>query len=628
MHAFPAVGFIELLLLLLMGGGSGGLPLGLPPGEQDAALPRTVPDSCIVYVDWAARSAGRLDGAGMDGLVADPEVKAFVQQVDHALRTAFERNISNEQERAVALAGVDLAETLLQRPGCLFISFSADDLPPREDFPNFAPVFERLKVGLVLTTVDDSDAIQAALTTLFAAGRIELPETLDRFLLPLPVPGGGITLHRAGERFVLCYGQGTLDTILAGLAGERQGWLDDQRLTAAMQAVAVERPAQRGWIDVRNLLLIVDRLAGNRAMVAETVGPLGLNGVDHLASTTGVDPQTGQVVSRTHFPVGEHRDGLLALAAGRPLTAADFAHVPADADFLVAQSLNPPQILDAVRKIVQAANPELGEQFDAGLSQAEGVLELSVRDDVMAAFGDVWTLYDAPSNGGVLASAPVLCLEVRDHERASRCFLRLMELIEANLPGDQFPDPRRSHGAFLASHEFEVGGETHAIAFINIVGEDDVVVAPTFCLTESHLLFALQPQPLKAHLRFQAETAARKPLEFAADHPLRTRSLIHWSRVDTAAAMRYVVAASPYVGQMLASEVQGQRTEIDLFALPSARGLLPYLSESTGWIEVDPTGVTWGATNGVPIPGVGGGLSTLPLMWFGIRAQAAPVMIR
>ena len=616
-----AFGVVELLVMLLLGGSSlTGLPLGMPPGEWDDALPRTPPEGCVVYFDWASRSAGTPGAPGMEGFVADPEVQAFVRQVEHGIRVGIDSNAAREEDLAAAAAGVDLATTLVHRPGCLFVSFPTDDLPQREEFPNFALVFQHLKVGLVIQTGDDGDAIHDALAKVFTAGDIELPAELDRFVLPVPVPGGGITLHRAGDYMTLCYGQGTLDAILAGLDGNQQGILGDERITAALEHVSIDHPGQRTWVDLPAIITAIDRVAGSQAMVTETVGPLGLDAIQHIASTVGIDPATGQIATRLHVATDGRDTGLMALFAGHPLTPQDFAHIPADADFYVGKSLDHQKIFEAVREIVFAANPDLGEEFDAGVVEFENEFGFSFKDDLFAGFGDVWTLYDSPSGGGVVLSAPVLALEVRDYDTAGTTFLKFIEILEANMEGHR-SSGRRLWGVFLASHEFEVGETSHAIAFVNIVGDDDIPFAPSFCLTKTHLLFALHPQELKAHLRFlHAGDDDVDHLTFADDHPLNTRRLMYFNRIDTEAALRYLTAISPYVGQAIATNLQSERVEIDLFALPSARGVLPYLSESSMWIEVGEAGITCGGANGVPIPGIGGGMTLMPAMLFSVRA--------
>ena len=50
-----------ILVLALMFGTSSwsALPLGMPPGERDAALMRTPADGCLVYLEWASRSSGK-----------------------------------------------------------------------------------------------------------------------------------------------------------------------------------------------------------------------------------------------------------------------------------------------------------------------------------------------------------------------------------------------------------------------------------------------------------------------------------------------------------------------------------------------------------------------------------------
>ena len=68
------ISFLELMILSSSGW------MGMPPGERDANFLRAVPEDVALYVEWAARSAGTPGAAGIDGLAADPEVRARIEE--------------------------------------------------------------------------------------------------------------------------------------------------------------------------------------------------------------------------------------------------------------------------------------------------------------------------------------------------------------------------------------------------------------------------------------------------------------------------------------------------------------------------------------------------------------------
>ena len=99
-ESMMAMGFSELIIVLLAGGVTGGTSfLGYPPGERDAALVRTAPADSLVYLEWATRSPGQPGADGIDGLAADPEIRLFLEQVEKAILVGIERSTEGEDRR-------------------------------------------------------------------------------------------------------------------------------------------------------------------------------------------------------------------------------------------------------------------------------------------------------------------------------------------------------------------------------------------------------------------------------------------------------------------------------------------------------------------------------------------------
>ncbi|HUG91476.1 MAG TPA: hypothetical protein VML55_11610 [Planctomycetaceae bacterium] len=623
------LGFTELLVIVMGGGLFSSGAFGLPPGERVAALVRCPPADAILYVEWAARAGGREGAPGIDGLAADPEVRSFLTAVEKAILAAVERESQGAGREAQVLGRhiPPLGKRLLNRSGCLYVSFDEQAQPleaPDEGLPGYAlQLLSGARATLVVNGGDAADEIARHAEALVAL----LPERvrtrgLDHQPLPLPMPGATLVLHRHEDHFILGFGEGAIDAAVAGLSGKSQGLAANERFQAATKRLAIDRLASVSWFDVKALLEKAQVVLGPQGeLVPMMARTLGLDTLDSVASVTGVED--GLVVTRSFVHTGGGTKGLLAFAAGRGLKPADFAHVPRDADLVSGLSLNPQQILAAVRQIVSEAHPPSGDRLEQLLMQLEAELGVSFEDDVFPAFGDVWTVYDSPDAGGVLFTSAVATLEVREPARARQVFDQLMTILDRALPGE-FGDQFRRRGVFLEHKEF-MG---HEVYYINTVG-DEVPFAPAFCVTDTHLLIAPHPQAVKAHLRFVGSRGASfseratPPAEPAGD-------VLCYSYVDAPRAVQLFYATAPYWGQLVFSELQRDGASIDIFALPSARAILPYVSESSSRTVRQQDGILMESRRGLPLPGGAGVLLNMPLLFLavpvGARVEAVPAI--
>src|SRR5262249_55416419 len=104
-------------------------------------------------------------------------------------------------------------------------------------------------------------------------------------------------------------------------------------------------------------------------------------------------------------------------------------------------------------------------------------------------------------------------------------------------------------------------------------------ISPAFCLTKTHLLFALHPQALKSQLRFLASKEPR----FDAAAKLKVANggeLLGAVYIDTPRIGRVIYPLTPFLAKSTLNEWRDQGTTLDLGAIPSARAVLPYLRET------------------------------------------------
>ncbi len=614
------MGAIEGLMLLLVAGGGGGGILGMPPGERDTTLMQCPPKQVILYSEWAGRGKGKPGAPGVEGFAADPEVLSFIAAFKKGIHDSINRNeFRNKEDQIISENITPLVFLALNRSGCFYLDADAKTIlnimanPP--ELPRFTPPFVGFLPGvratLILNGGDQAEEMAKHITALCnLMPESEQTENLQHQKFPIPLENASLTLHRHKNYFILGWGKGTVDEALKGLKGESQGLKDDPRFLAGMEKVALERTGSVVWFDLKSLVdKAVKGLGPQGLIVAAMVKQLGLDSVESLALCTGI--VEGQVHTRGFLKTGGKTEGVLALAAGRPLTPKDFQHVPGDADLALGFTLDFPRVLKTARTIIAQAGDQPKEGFDRFLAQLEMELGgLSLENEFFKAFGNAWVLYDSPANGGILATAPVLSVDVTDHDKAKIVLEKLMNVLKNDVLRGERQTGRFRRGEFLEKKTFL----DHDIYYVNIVGNESPF-SVSFLLTETHLLAATNPQHLKGHLRFLKAKEENFSAKFQEKFP-HSGEMFAACYTDPQLFTRYFVAVSPIMSSLMFGEIQREMRGFDMFDFPSARAFLPYLGEGFLIKERTEDGILFNSRSGVPVPGASAMVMTIPMMGF------------
>jgi len=441
---------------------------------------------------------------------------------------------------------------------------------------------------MIISGGDQAPEIAASLKRILAPMAsdfgLSVDEKFDHFRLPLPPKAPPVVLHRHGDYFILALGQETLAAVTAALDGKSNGLAKSERFQKGLERVLMPRTGSVAWFDIQRMQQMTELLpAPQLAIVQQVLKLSGLESLDHVASANGL--ADGLVRSRTFIANGGRSDGIWTLAAGRPIQAEDLKSVPVDADLVVAFSLNLGKLLAEAKRIAGIVNPRFVQQIEGVLAEVNEDIGLNVEEDLLPAFGDVWVLYDAPSTGGLVVTGAVLSLEVRDAEKARQAYDKLIELARSSLPPDR-SNTYHIRKIELAERKFQ----RYTVHYVNTIGDDDVPVAPAFCLTDTHLLATLHPQAMKAHLR-----TVNKKTSFASklgdQMPWPEGDVLCASFVDLPRWARLLYSAVPFIGQIAASELQSEGIAIDGFSIPSARAVIPYLQPQTSTVTRTAEGI-------------------------------------
>lgn len=565
------LGWIEVLLVLLGGGGL----LGMPPGQRDASLLKAAPQQSLVFVEWASRGAGKPGAPGVDGFAADPEIRLLLSAIDAALQQPPSAGEDEFDQSGQPREAIRLARLMTAYPGCFFLT--ADAPVARNGLLNVPTPTEILARLHACVIVNAGAEIPLILEGLKQVTHEEIPTNPQMYNLPAP-NGARVTIHQEGDRLLVGLGTDTVERALAGIRGEVPGIDSNPRFQAGWKRVATDRAGSIGWVDVRGSTAVAITSMGPAGLLVQTVlRGAGADALDYMISGTGV--VEGNVVQRTFLATNGRTDGVLLMAGGPALRMEQLSHIPADSDLVLAASLDLGQLVGGLRDLVAKTNPLSLRVFDEATKELEKELGLSLGQDVFPALGNAWTAFSSPSEGGQIGSSLIVAVEVRDQVKAQAVYERLLQLLEQSLTTEANPEFAVA-STEIKRQEFQ----GHTITYLNRseIGFGMTPAAiPSLCLTPTHLLFAVHPQALKAHLR-QREvkrpgfgTVNRAKLSLAAEE------LLIAGYFDGAKCTQTLGGLFPFLGLSLREMAQNSGWEFDPFIIPSAAALVPYAGDVT-----------------------------------------------
>lgn len=550
MVQLPLVGPVELLLLVLFGNGIG-IPLGVPPRDPDPLLAQIAPEECLYYGTWAGMAEPRADSTNStERLLAEPEIRLFARELESVLRRVALTGASQWGPGGAQLGQQipSLARALLVHPTAIFVE---------QVTPSTSAI--DVRGALVVALGDEAASVRSALTALLRRipedqlerREIEsVPCVRVRFDDSAPV----LTYGFLDDYLIVAVGEGSFQGVVERAKTPPPSWLQE-----SLQSLPVPRLSTLAYI---NLTLI-------RNMAMAQAGPqlpaildtLALSSITHVVNVTGMD-ETG-LVSRTKvFGVTQDR-GLLSLLVAPPLEAADLADIPRDASVAGVKRVNVARIFNGLIDLARELDPRLADRVEGSLIQLERRLGIELRA-LAGALGDVWTVHAEPAGGGLISGWTVT-VNVRDRQQLEFAHQKLLQFAVARLTNRQ--------GAPLIRSFVHHGTTVYTLT----IPEESVPFAPSWCITDSHLVFTLLPQALKAYL-------SRPPVtDSLADHPDVAALLTAQpgpsaiSFQDTRAHVELVYPWLQYVAQVLAKQLERQGVMVDASALPSLTAIAPHM---------------------------------------------------
>jgi hypothetical protein len=528
MDAAPALGPLWELLVALL---SLGLP-GLPPGERDPQLWHIVPADAVLALEWSARGTAVAGEPGIAGLLADPEIQQALQAVHRQAAPAAPPSAIYD------ISAVHVADMLLQRPGVLYLAIA----PPGSG----RPLLQRLRIVLLLHAGSDSADVLQKLQPLLPAWMLR--DTRANPSLSALVTGL-VQFRREGAYLVWGFNAGAADETVQRIINPVGGLSAVPEFADRLKSTNVERPCSVLWLNPGGLLPAVREAipAGWQARL-----PAGLGSLGGVVAVTGTEQ--GRVVTRCSVP----RTPRAVAALGREV----FEEIPADAQVVVCGTFRSDELESWLNSgsfsVTAEARSALRQLREALLAETQ----FDIGPEVLAPFGNTWSLYSAPSTGGPLGIGPVFS-----------CKLAQPWMLEEYLP--KVMERWRQHLAQGGEAGWSLQQETllgRTIYTLHAPASARLGIRLSWCLTDRHLLVAPQPQLLRSHLRFLGSAQPRFTSRLSTDVSFPDGCVV-WGFIDSPALTRSTWPLLPFV--------VGRRDAARSAQIPSTGAVLPHVGMTT-----------------------------------------------
>ena len=592
--AMIGVGAAELLLIVAMMFGGGGLSAVGTPLPPDAGLQAAAPPTALVYVaHYGMTKPDPKSSNHFEQMLAEPENQAFLAELNRLAEETL-KLVPADEEPAKLLGKTlpTLAKSLIARPSILYVADVAVN-----------PIAPGGNGAFVIHAGDQIAALRDVVEQWerFYLTQIPPNQTVEKLTiegvevrrLPMPPQVPPVSWGVSGEYLFVAAGEGEATALLKRLngRGEAPAWLS--KLTADAK---LPRTSGLVYFNVAKAFELAKPFIEQAAAfgapfdVKQVIDTLGLEELEYIAAASGLDESTA--VSKLLVGHAANAKGVLTLLNGKPLSKEDLAGIPKSADFALAARIDGADIFQRFVDLVGAVDSNAAKQLEKELGQAEEEIGFGLKRDLLDGLGDVWTVYNAPTEGGALLTGMCATVSVRDQAKLERVIEQVLRIAAA--------EGGRNGKPLFALKKTTVGEQT--ISYLQFISEP-VPVAPAWAFVEGRLIFSLSPQMVRTHLARPAAVGALADLEPIAKQ-IAAGGVTAVSYLDPHFGTQILYSYLQYGATMAAAALEKETgIAADLSKFPSYTAIGRHLQPSIGIVRSSST--VWSAETYATGPSIG-----------------------
>ena len=577
---------LSLLAILLVS--------GVAASPTQAALDEHMPADTLVYAHWAGRSL-TFDGSMFGQMIAEP---GFGNMYDVLIDT-LRKNMDDEKEKLILGRALAMGKIAWPRP----IAIGLTALGPNG----------QTSAALWIDLGKNQKAFDQEFTALLellglAKNRKTLVQGMTTYYVLAKPKNPSIVYGYVGELFFLTLGEPHARTLID--LTPAKSLKANPTYQSCRKDVAGPNEQMGLYVNIAKLRTSIISMEGDKSAASEEVShiidALGLGKAAAMAGTVRI-VEKGMYTKMKLFTPAPHQ-GVLLPFAGAPLTAADLAGIPADADFAIAGNVSPTAVMKEIRRIAALwdekksakASSRIETMLNAAMEEFYDTLGISFEKDLLASLGDTWVLSSAQSQGGLLTGT-VLSVEVVDEKKLAATLTKLEALLPSPKKRSPGAAPDRRDRRRPRLQTLRVKGTS--IRYLRMPrGEVTQALLPAWAIHDGRLYLAAWPQVIASTLENKANqthpTQPTKTLLTTPDYKtLRAKVSPNASGLiycNTPQIARQFYAIQLIFGTILSNEMIKNGVADSMPLMPgSIASVTKYMIPSIDVVHADETGITF-----------------------------------
>ncbi len=446
--------------------------------------------------------------------------------------------------------------------------------------PRSAPLFSALRLGSSLLKIE-----------------AKTQKLSGREVSVVAYPGANLVWWLEGKHAVVRVGTGRPSELVETIAGKGGARLTGHPLYKRVTGFKTFRTAARGFIDMGPFVQMGSK---HSKETAKLLSDLGADGMKSVVFYSGF--QGGAERGLVEIDLPGPRKGIPGLVKGKPFRLEDVPSLPPDVVSWSMTNLDLGAVFDLSVKTAENAMllvaPDAAKEVQAGLKQANDVLGIDLRKDLIGSLGDRFATYNTPSEGPLTLGQTVL-FKVKDEEKLEQALEQAIRGLAKAGNADVRIRKRAYRGATLREIQFQERG---------------FPFRPTYTIHKGWLVVSFFPQQVQAWVaRTKGDMRSWKPSpSVQATFKELPQQAIAITYSDPRPGLKQLLSLAPLI--VAAIESASQDIDFDVGSIPNAQEVTRHLFPNVSVMTDDGTMVRLESQASLALPFDLGGLDSYGLL--------------
>ncbi len=363
-----------------------------------------------------------------------------------------------------------------------------------------------------------------------------------------------------GKHAVVSIGTDKPETVVQNMTAADRTPLTDSPLFKRLAGFHKFETSARAFVDVA---AFVKMGAERNKDVAKLLDELGLSGLRSLVMYSGFEGRAERGL--VEWDVPGPRKGLLALLSGKSFQLGDVPPLPPDVVSWSMTNFDSAAFYDtayqAAEQIVRLVSPDDVPKVKEFRKQANDLLGVDIRKDLLGSLGDRFAYYTSPADGPFTLGQTVL-FQIKD---AGKLLTTLEQIIKSlgTAAGKQVRIKKRDYRGIMVHEVY--------------VQQQGFILVPSYAVCKDWLVVGFYPQAVQAFIqRSKGEMTVWKPSPVVRDSLDKLpKKFISISYTDPRPSLTQLLSIAPLIGGTVSS--LNPQLNFEVGSLPSTQEVTKHL---------------------------------------------------